>query len=186
LKIAGISALGLGTQPVIHALAAEASHGPQPSVRKRESAPRQTLGHGDRHPQIAARAEDMEPLIEACNKIHNVPTPFENKNHEIKWIWETHYHNAFPDKTNATFSTKRFSTARFWCCATTARILPACGPARPRRPSSGKATASSDGFPPLHRLPLLHGGLPLRLPAASTSGIRAPLSKSRTKHSPPV
>ena len=39
---------------------------------------------------------DLEPLIEACHKIHNVPK-LQNRNHEIKWIWETHYHNAFTD-----------------------------------------------------------------------------------------
>ena len=44
-------------------------------------------------------AEDMEPLIEACHSIHNVPH-FENKRHEIKWIWETEYKHAFPGKEN--------------------------------------------------------------------------------------
>jgi Fe-S-cluster-containing dehydrogenase component len=68
--------------------------------RKRETPLRQTVGHGDRHPQAASRAEDLEPIIEACNKIHNVPT-FENKNHEIKWIWETPLTTMpFPDKAN--------------------------------------------------------------------------------------
>jgi predicted ABC-class ATPase len=43
---------------------------------------------------------DLEPIIHACKKIHNIPTAIENKNHEIKWIWEAHYHNAFTDKTN--------------------------------------------------------------------------------------
>jgi molybdopterin-containing oxidoreductase family iron-sulfur binding subunit len=40
-------------------------------------------------------AEDLEPLIEACHSIHNVPK-LENKHHEIKWIWETEYKHAFP------------------------------------------------------------------------------------------
>jgi hypothetical protein len=40
-------------------------------------------------------AEDLEPIIEACHKVHNVPT-IENKNHEIKWIWERNTTTPFP------------------------------------------------------------------------------------------
>jgi molybdopterin-containing oxidoreductase family iron-sulfur binding subunit len=41
--------------------------------------------------------EDLEPLVEVCNEVHNVPHLSE-KRHEIKWIWGEHYHNAFPGK----------------------------------------------------------------------------------------
>ena len=34
--------------------------------------------------------------VDACHKMHNVPN-HENKDHEIKWIWETKFHNAFPE-----------------------------------------------------------------------------------------
>jgi molybdopterin-containing oxidoreductase family iron-sulfur binding subunit len=44
-------------------------------------------------------ASDLEPLIEACHKIHNVPE-MPVKRHEIKWIWETEYKHAFPMKTS--------------------------------------------------------------------------------------
>jgi molybdopterin-containing oxidoreductase family iron-sulfur binding subunit len=50
-------------------------------------------------------AADLEPLIEVCHSIHNVPY-LENKNHEIKWIWETEYHHAFP------FVASRFTDER--------------------------------------------------------------------------
>ncbi|MDZ7598020.1 MAG: hypothetical protein U5J82_06970 [Desulfobacterales bacterium] len=40
-------------------------------------------------------AEDLEPLIEACHGIHNVPESG-TASHEIKWIWEEEYHHAFP------------------------------------------------------------------------------------------
>ncbi|MCB2148725.1 MAG: 4Fe-4S dicluster domain-containing protein, partial [Deltaproteobacteria bacterium] len=46
-------------------------------------------------------AKDLEPIINACSKIHNIPTAIENKNHEIKWIWEAPYHNVFTDKFNS-------------------------------------------------------------------------------------
>jgi Fe-S-cluster-containing dehydrogenase component len=41
----------------------------------------------------------VAPLVEACHKIHNVPH-FTDRRHEIKWIWETRFHNAFPDIMN--------------------------------------------------------------------------------------
>jgi molybdopterin-containing oxidoreductase family iron-sulfur binding subunit len=43
--------------------------------------------------------EQLAPVIEACQKAHNIPA-FSDKKHEIKWIWEEHFHNAFPDQTN--------------------------------------------------------------------------------------
>ena len=46
--------------------------------------------------------DDVEPLIEVCDLIHNVPH-LNNRRHEIKWIWETHYHNAFPGWEAASF-----------------------------------------------------------------------------------
>jgi molybdopterin-containing oxidoreductase family iron-sulfur binding subunit len=36
-------------------------------------------------------------MEKACNEAHNVPE-HENKKHEIKWIWETHYKHVFPNK----------------------------------------------------------------------------------------
>ena len=67
----------LGTQPVIQAVASSpAQHGPQ--TTRCTKAPRrtqgQTVGHGDRYPKIAARRKDIEPLIKACHKVHNIPT----------------------------------------------------------------------------------------------------------------
>ncbi|MFC1585812.1 sulfate reduction electron transfer complex DsrMKJOP subunit DsrO [Fibrobacterota bacterium] len=43
--------------------------------------------------------DDLKPLIEACEKSHNIPH-HKNKNHEIKWIWEEYYHNTFPSMEN--------------------------------------------------------------------------------------
>jgi Fe-S-cluster-containing dehydrogenase component len=39
--------------------------------------------------------EDYRRCIEVCHKIHNVPN-IGNKQ-EVKWIWEEHYENTFPD-----------------------------------------------------------------------------------------
>jgi len=44
-------------------------------------------------------AKDREPLIKACEKIHNIPK-HNNKKHEIKWIWNEEYKHAFPSMEN--------------------------------------------------------------------------------------
>ena len=100
LQIAGVSALGLGATPVLNAFASEGAKGPGYHIAKGEdalSAKQWAMVIDTRKLQTA---EALEPIIEACNKIHNIPTAIENKNQEIKWIWEAHYHNAFTDKTN--------------------------------------------------------------------------------------
>jgi molybdopterin-containing oxidoreductase family iron-sulfur binding subunit len=103
LKIAGIAALGMGATPVVDAVAASGGHGAAPHMRKGDDA-------------LTARQwglvidttkldhEKVEHIIEACHSTHNVPNISAAKvgqkvatRHEIKWIWETHYHNAFPD-----------------------------------------------------------------------------------------
>ncbi|BBO89221.1 sulfate reduction electron transfer complex DsrMKJOP subunit DsrO [Desulfosarcina ovata] len=101
LQIAGVSALGLGAKPVLNAFASGGAEGPGYHVAKGEdarSAKQWAMVIDTRKLQTA---EALEPIIEACNKIHNIPTGIENKNHEIKWIWETHYHNAFTDKASS-------------------------------------------------------------------------------------
>ena len=40
-----------------------------------------------------------ERIVKACHTIHNVPQ-FPNKKDEIKWIWMTHFENAFPEQPN--------------------------------------------------------------------------------------
>ncbi len=99
LKMAGIAAVGLSTQPVIQAVAANSAHGPQMEVRKgpKVLAAKQWAMVIDT--RKLRHAADIEPMVEACHKIHNVPH-FQNKKHEIKWIWETHFHNAFIDLPN--------------------------------------------------------------------------------------
>ena len=100
LQIAGVSALGLGAKPVLNAFAADGGKGPGYHVARGEDA----LDAKQWAMVIDTRkfhsSADLEPIIEACNRVHNIPTAIENKNHEVKWIWEAHYHNAFTDKTN--------------------------------------------------------------------------------------
>lgn len=97
LKIAGISALGMGVQPVLKAAAASSggSAGPKTSFKNdaRALSAKQWAMVIDTRRLKTSR--DLEPLIKTCHKLHNVPH-IENKNHEIKWIWEEEYKHAFP------------------------------------------------------------------------------------------
>ena len=101
LQIAGVSALGLGANPVLNAFASEdAQKGPGYQMARGEKAlpARQWAMVIDT--RKLQTEESLKPIIEACDKIHNIPTAIENKNQEIKWIWEAHYHNAFTDLPN--------------------------------------------------------------------------------------
>ncbi len=97
LKIAGISALGMGASPVNTLFASSGEQGVETHKNK------DALTAGQWGMVIDTRkinsSDDLEPMIEACHKIHNVPK-IENLNHEIKWIWEEEYEHAFPEKEN--------------------------------------------------------------------------------------
>lgn len=95
LQLAGLSALGVGAKPVLNAFAKEAAHGAAPSIEKGAEA----LTAKQWAMVIDTRKLEshalVESITEACHAAHNVPH-IENKRHEIKWIWETHYKHAFP------------------------------------------------------------------------------------------
>jgi Fe-S-cluster-containing dehydrogenase component len=97
LKLAGISALGLTTKPVLNAFAVEHGENPEVEIKKGKDAlkAKQWAMVIDTHKLEAS--EDLEPIIEACHRAHNVPE-LNNMRHEVKWIWEEHYHHAFPGK----------------------------------------------------------------------------------------
>jgi molybdopterin-containing oxidoreductase family iron-sulfur binding subunit len=101
LKIAGISALGLSAKPVFNAFAVSEEHGEK---KEAKVIPKKGALTAKRWAMVIdttkfKSAKDLEPIIEACNKIHNIPV-FENKRHEIKWIWEEEFKHAFPDLEN--------------------------------------------------------------------------------------
>ena len=101
LKIAGISALGLSAKPVFNAFAVSEEQG---AKKEAKLIPKKGALTAKRWAMVIdttkfKSAKDLEPIIEACNKIHNIPV-FENKRHEIKWIWEEEYKHAFPFKEN--------------------------------------------------------------------------------------
>jgi molybdopterin-containing oxidoreductase family iron-sulfur binding subunit len=125
LKLAGITTAGLATVSAVTLPASSAGHEETSGGKMVKNPEALTAGHWGM--VIDTRqfhsASDLEPMIEACNRIHNVPTfkedlktpklPFEGldkivpkifsadkKRHEIKWIWEEEYENVFLGKEN--------------------------------------------------------------------------------------
>jgi len=96
LKIAGISALGIGAKPVLDAFAA--SEEKERTLKNKNALSAKRWGMVVDTRKIHS-SHDLEPIIEACHSIHNVPD-IPNRNHEIKWIWEEEFEHAFPTKEN--------------------------------------------------------------------------------------
>jgi molybdopterin-containing oxidoreductase family iron-sulfur binding subunit len=107
LKVAGFTTLaGLGGTAVVDRLvagagmaqaSAAASHGAEHAAAGASSATRWGMII-----DIKKFYQDPglgEKVVAACHKVHNVPD-FPEKRDEIKWIWMTHFANAFPEKPN--------------------------------------------------------------------------------------
>ncbi len=95
LKIAGISAVGLGVKPVLDVFAVEHGKTPMPKVIKGENALEAKRWGMAIDTRKLKTEEDLKPIIEACDKTHNIPK-FEDKRHEIKWIWAEEFEHEFP------------------------------------------------------------------------------------------
>ncbi len=113
LKVAGISALGISAAPVISISSSSDSHGTSPAVKRESQASLTAVRWGMVIDTRKLTEEIAEKAVEACHKAHNVPdfghkpdkeqypdTRPVNHDQEIKWIWEEHYHNAFPEKAD--------------------------------------------------------------------------------------
>lgn len=101
LTVAGIAALGIGAKPVLDVLASAGKPEVPGSyvVKPADNALKAKQWAMVVDTRKIKKASDLEPIISVCHKIHNVPK-MENPLHEIKWIWEEEYHNAFPDEAN--------------------------------------------------------------------------------------
>ena len=113
LKIAGVSALGLGTKPFLDVFAASGEKGDKQKVQvlPNKEALTATQWAMVIDTKKFKSAEDLVPMIEACNKIHNIPE-FKNKKHEIKWIWAEEFKHAFPTR-NMRFLPERIEQLPF-------------------------------------------------------------------------
>jgi molybdopterin-containing oxidoreductase family iron-sulfur binding subunit len=97
LKIAGISALGVGAKPVLDVFASSDEQGatPKPQTMKGKDALTAKRWAIVIDTRKFESEENLEPMIEACIEIHNIPE-LANKNHEIKWIWTEEFKHTFP------------------------------------------------------------------------------------------
>ncbi len=98
-KIAGISAIGLNAKPVLSVFADVHGQTRTPDTKKDHDALTAKQWGLVIDTRKLKTSKDVEPLIEACHKIHNVPE-LKNERHEIKWIWDEPYQHAFPTKEN--------------------------------------------------------------------------------------
>jgi Fe-S-cluster-containing dehydrogenase component len=93
LKLAGLSALGLGAVPIL----ASASKAAAQTFGDDAKALKGT--HWAMVVDVSKCQDDCRDCIAACHEGHNVPTlPPEKKRNEIKWIWHEEFENAFPEQ----------------------------------------------------------------------------------------
>jgi molybdopterin-containing oxidoreductase family iron-sulfur binding subunit len=98
MKIAGLAALGVGARPVLDVFGSS-GHAPKPEpvLKQADQALKAKQWAMVVDMRKIKSEKDVEPMIEVCHKIHNVPH-HEVKRHEIKWLWATEFKHAFPDK----------------------------------------------------------------------------------------
>jgi molybdopterin-containing oxidoreductase family iron-sulfur binding subunit len=98
LQLLGLSSLALTAKPVFNAFAVEEqANEVEPILKENDNALKAKQWAMVIDTREFHSEEDLEPLVEACHTIHNVPH-LGNERHEIKWLWGAHYHNAFPGK----------------------------------------------------------------------------------------
>ena len=98
LQLLGLSSLALTARPVFNAFAKdEHMEKPQAVIKDSENALKAKQWALVIDTRQFESEADLEQMVEACHKIHNVPH-LADKRHEIKWIWGERYHNAFPGK----------------------------------------------------------------------------------------
>lgn len=111
LKIAGITAAGLGATPAVDILLNQGSEAGATEATTGEK----ILALGKKYAMVVdmrkLTEEDCHAAIEACHREHNVPdirTPDGEVNikEEIKWMWTTEYHNAFPEQAGEYYNEK--------------------------------------------------------------------------------
>ncbi len=108
LKIAGISAMSVGfTAPVLDAFASSDAHGGKSEAKTKHGKNAKKAEHWGMvvDTRMFHSEKDIEPIVEACHEIHNVPDFSDvpekiRKRHEIKWIWEEEYKHVFPGLEN--------------------------------------------------------------------------------------
>jgi len=110
LKIAGVSALGIGAKPVFNAFASgdSTSHEAEVSPQKNALTAKRwgmVIDSNKIDKDVAHK------IMESCNSVHNIPT-LEDKRHEVKWVWEDEFNHVFPEKEDE-FLAEKFKELPF-------------------------------------------------------------------------
>jgi Fe-S-cluster-containing dehydrogenase component len=103
LKIASLSALGLGAKPLVDAIADSGQPKVTADLPRVTTNPKALVGKRwamviDQKKCLKAK-ENCKDCVAACNLAHNVPT-MPNPKHEVKWIWLDKFDHTFPDVGN--------------------------------------------------------------------------------------
>src|SRR5512134_2624511 len=102
LQLLGLSAAALSAPPVFNALARDEHAAAEPTIAPGKDALKAKQWAMVIKTREFKTRDDVRPLVEACHKVHNVPT-IDFKRWEIKWIWPTRYENAFAGSTSNRF-----------------------------------------------------------------------------------
>ena len=149
LKIAGLSALaGLGAKSAFELLAPGKVEAALPLMEGKRWAMVIDMRH--------MTEEIMRKCREACHHVHNVPE-FGDPKVEIKWIWEEEFEHAFPDQENDYVADKIKHQDFLLLCNHCSN--PPCH--RGNLAAGGRNR--HDGLASVHRVPVLHGRLPVRV-----------------------
>jgi len=125
LKVAAVSAIGIGAAPAISFSSSSNSHGTSHAVKSKNKGALTAERWGMVIDTSKLNDEVVEKIVEACHKGHNVPDfnhePDKEKypnvrpvNHkqDIKWIWEEEFEHAFTEKEDE-FLAKKFKDLPF-------------------------------------------------------------------------
>jgi len=97
LRIAGISAIGAGIRPAVDLFAASGEQAETYQHLENEEALSATQWAMVVNMRKIHGAEDVEKIMSVCHRVHNVPE-FQNRKHEVKWVWPEEFKHAFPSK----------------------------------------------------------------------------------------
>ena len=167
LKLAGLTAVGAAGVSSIKATdtyASEADGHAEPSTDGVRLAMVVDLRKFSKNDALIGRC------VEACNRAHNVPNFENDPKNEVKWIWSDDFETAFHSPGVPLHP--RGSQGQTDPAAVQPLRQPAVHPGLPH-PGDLEARFGRhrhDGLAPLHRLPLLRGRLPVRVPLLQLEG----------------
>jgi len=175
IKIAGLSTLfGLGGKGAFEflrpgALDAAVHHGEEHAPEKPKEVRKQWAMTID--VEKCAEPGVVEKCIKACHSTHNVPDFGDSKN-KVVWLWEDDYEHTFAENENE-YMDDHVKELPFLCMC---KGVSYQGHIQETRRDRGH------GLSPLHRVPLLHGCMSIRLPQLQLAGSQGGSQREGTQY----